>query len=512
MIQLIKRAEVNDVDIPLLSRWQSNRLPYVFEFQRKDMLVTSITNYNGFALLQVALPSTIGADENYQITLYSNNLVYNGAVGIITYTYILGLVAYARTNIVYNGNDTGGYYITSRKELYRSYVKLIGRVPTLPNPIELGTLYGTPQANGLIKMDIKSLLSYAMQKQNLFTFDVRNLRDVYSYINFYLYYNANYNIGITSYQELPVDQLDKEGTNGILYNAIDGVKNLLDEYGQNFADYLPTTIERDAKFLTEFQTPTYFVGFPFALNWIFNTQLVVGKKNITLEEDEFNASGTNTNHYDEYIDKNQYGGVNHLLLTGSYNAGTEYIEAWIEANGVAGEYYVAENYVADNYTEDVTSSSSGSIRITEKKKVYLDANCRKNPIYLMWKNALGGWSYWLFDSNTEETFVAKHNTEYSVYVENIATANLKSKFVNADQVKTITCGDSVRVSDMYGLSGIEKSPQVFMLYDATKLSTNPTLAWLGVNVIPKGFKYSPLAERVDVEITFELPNYYTITN
>jgi len=373
-------------------------------------------------------------------------------------------------------------------------------------------LYGTPNASGLSKMDISGLLSYAMQKQNLFPFNVRNLKDIYSYLSFKIYYNATYNIGIYPYTEFPNDIADTDGKTPITYYAIDGVKNLLQQYGQNFADFLVTYKEVEAKFLTEFETPTYFVGLPFALNFIFDTSLAINKQGITLEEDEFDATGNNTNHYDDYIDKSQNSSVNHLMITGNYQAGTEYVEVWLEANGTAGEYYVAENYVADFYTDDVTSGSSPAIRITEKKKVYVDANCRKNPVYLMWKNAYGGWSYWLFDNNTEESYIAKHNTEYSVYVENIETANIKNKFVSTDQVKTITCGDSVRVSDLYGLAGIEKSPQVFMLYDATKLATNPTLAWIGVNVLPKGFKYSPLADRVDVEVAFELPSYYTIPN
>ena len=512
MIQLIKRAEVNDTDIPLLSRWQSNRLPYIFELQRKDILVTSITNYNGTALIQVALPSTINEDVNYQIILNSINGIYKNAVGVIISTYVSGAYSYAVTTIQYGGNESGGYYNTSRKEAYRTSIRLIGVTPTTNQVTEFGTLYGTPNASGLSKMDISGLLSYAMQKQNLFPFNVRNLKDIYSYLSFKIYYNATYNIGIYPYTEFPNDIADTDGKTPITYYAIDGVKNLLQQYGQNFADFLVTYKEREVKFLTEFQTPTYFVGFPFALNFIFDSSLAINKQGITLEEDEFDSTGNNTNHYDDYIDKSQNSSVNHLMITGNYQAGTEYVEVWLEANGTAGEYYVAENYVADFYTDDVTSGSSPAIRITEKKKVYVDANCRKNPIYLMWKNGYGGWSYWLFDNNTEETFVAKHNTDYSIYIENIETANLKNKFVNVDQVKTITCGDNVRISDLYGLAGIEKSPQVFMLYDASKLATNPSLAWIGVNVLPKGFKYSPLAERVDVEVTFELPSYYTIPN
>jgi hypothetical protein len=514
MIQLIKRPEVNDTDLPLLSRWQSNRLPYIFEFQRTDSIILSIVpHFTGNIQVQVPIPIANGlAIINSTLTIYSANGLYNGVTGTLKSVGNIGSSYYLITDIPYIGSDTGGYIIANARELYRAYVKLVGITPTTNQEIELGTLYGTPQANGLVKMDVKALLTYAMQKQNLFTFNVRNLKDIYSYLSFKLYYNAGYNIGINSYKEFTTDKLDSNGNTAITYYAIDGVKNILEQYGQNFADYLTTPKQREVKFLTEFQTPTKFIGFPFALNWIFNKDLSAGKTNITLEEDEYDATGNNTNHYDEIINKSESGGVNHLLLTGNYTTGTEYIEAWIEANGTAGEYYVAENYVADFYTDDVLNSSGASIRVTEKKKVYIDTRCRKNPVYLMWKNSLGGWDYWLFDNNTEENYLAKHNTDYSLYVENIETTNVKSKFVIADQVKTITCGDSVSISSIKGIAGIEKSPQVFMLHDATKLTTNPSLAWIGVNVAPKGFKYSPLADRVDVEVTFELPNFYTIPN
>jgi hypothetical protein len=130
----------------------------------------------------------------------------------------------------------------------------------------------------------------------------------------------------------------------------------------------------------------------------------------------------------------------------------------------------------------------------------------------MWKNSLGGWDYWLFDNNAEINYTAKHNTNYNVYVENIETTNLRSKFVSADQVKTITVGDSVSVDSLVGLKGIESSAQVFMLYDQSKLATTPELAWIGVNVVPKGFKHTSFANYVDIEVTFELPDYYTTNN
>lgn len=509
MITLIKRPEINDTNIPLLSRWQSNRLPYIFELKRIDLLINSITNNGGTVLIQVANTIPIYTYYGYNLTLNSANGIYKNKTGLAISGYQAGAFNYIVTDIPFLGNDIGGYFNSSVISNYRGKLRLVGITPTTNETIELGTLYGTPQADGTIKIDVKALLSYAMQKQNLFTFNTRNKKDIYSYLSFQVYYNGLFG---NSSQELVNDQLDIEGKTPITYYAIDGVKNILQEYGQNFADYLVTSKEREAKFLTQFETPTYFVGFPFALNFIFDSSLAVGKTNVTLEEDEFDVTGNNTNHYDEGIDKSNSNAVNHLMITGNYQSGTEYIEAWIEANGTAGEYYVADNYVADFYTDDVTSSGSPAIRVTEKKKIYINNECRRNPIYLMWKNSLGGWDYWLFDNNAEINYTAKHNTEYSVYIENIATANLKSKFVNAEQVKTITVGDSVTVSELYGISGIEKSPQVFMLYDATKLATNPELAWIGVNVVPKGFKHTSFANNIDVEITFELPDFYTIPN
>ena len=51
-----------------------------------------------------------------------------------------------------------------------------------------------------------------------------------------------------------------------------------------------------------------------------------------------------------------------------------------------------------------------------------------------------------------------------------------------------------------------------MLYKPELLATEPQRAWLGVTVAPKGFKYVQGVSNVDVELTFDLPDYYSVGN
>jgi hypothetical protein len=50
------------------------------------------------------------------------------------------------------------------------------------------------------------------------------------------------------------------------------------------------------------------------------------------------------------------------------------------------------------------------------------------------------------------------------------------------------------------------------LYDSTMLPANPELAWIGVRISPKGFKYKIDSNAVEVEVSIVYPELYSIPN
>ena len=80
-------------------------------------------------------------------------------------------------------------------------------------------------------------------------------------------------------------------------------------------------------------------------------------------------------------------------------------------------------------------------RITEIKRVKINRDCRKNPVYLMWKNSLGGWDFWLFDNKSENTIKTKAGELYDIYNEDIEREVARTKVLQNRQLKNVVVGD-----------------------------------------------------------------------
>lgn len=507
-ITLVKVPQRGDSEINLVSRWSSNRLPYIFEFKRIDNILGLLFNDGGFVKATILANDITGLSIGTVITIISNNKIYDGVKGTITAAYTSGSsYTYILTDIPYIANDTGAIVLSEMFQGYRAFMNVIRKSPSTNVEEKIGTVYGTFDKFGNCVIDIRSLLTYEMKKINLFKFDTFNEKDINTYFPFRISYNAQYLSSNNLATVFPNDIFEPN-----TFYSVDGVKNLLERYGQNFADYVPHSPESAAKFLTEFITPTYFIDYPFSLSFIFPRELALEVNFVTLEQENFNAAGVLLNVTDDNLDMGKSEAINFLRLQGSYGGGVDYTEVWLQANGVAGDLYVEDDYVDTDYVEGTLPIGGSAIVLTERKKVYIDSKCRKNPIYLMWRNSLGGWDYWLFDNNSELQNSSKQNNIYSLYIKDIELSPIKEKITSTEQQEVITVGDLVLKTQIKGIMGIEKSPQVYMLKDVAMLDVNPELAWKGVTIIPKGFKYSALAENIEVEISFKINDYYTVSN
>ena len=512
MITLIK-APYKNLYGSVVSRWQSNRQPFIFEFIRKDALYSSITNYFSKSLITASTSQfggcTIAVGD--VVTITDNNGLYfrtSTIDQIITNDAITKKFTIADQ---FSGNSfAGGFINFGYRENYRVEITLQGYVPTTNQLTTLGIVKGSNNSKGVIKIDVRNLVTYEMIKSNRFNFNSRNGKEYSGYLPFTIKYEDKFvlNNVVTSSANAVND--------GTYYYAIDGVKNSLSLYGQNFADYYPyrndDTLITDAKFLTEFPQPTYFIDFPFSLSFILNDEML--KSLCTSEEDELDVNGNVINHQDFNVNtglsKLPY--ISQLLLSGNYDPLTEFVDVWLNNGGTASDVYVADDYVANDYVYDNAGGVGAEARITEIKRVKINRDCRKNPVYLMWKNSLGGWDFWLFDNKSENTIKTKAGELYDIYNEDIEREVARTKVLQNRQMKNVVVGDVVTQEDLIGLQGIEKSSAVYMLYDESKLLNDPAIAWMSVNVNPSGFKYLNVSDNIEVEVSFDIIEYYNVPN
>jgi hypothetical protein len=529
---IIKRPDrVHDLNPNYITRWSSNREPYIFYIKRIDLNV-QVQNLNGYCLLIPADPITYGLQDPQSANLppVSNVVLSTGitlctAIGgdiwnVNTYTGRVTIVlanGNMQTDIpfVFGMSSVGAYINWNEyKQAHKTWLKITGYLPSIQNTEVIAEISGSGDKTGAVRFDIRTLLEHRMENVNKCTFTSITQLEYSGWLYFTINYKETYTEFGTFY-DLPYSVAELENWNGtnlpLRYYAVNGSKYLLSKYGQNYADYEPQRVAGIyAKFLTNFVNPVYFVGYPFSLTYIRSKTIV--DYVYTREEDELDLNGLILNHNDTSITGKIPIGLHQLTLKGNYTNNVTQVDVWLESGALASNNYVEDDYVQNNYTTETTGGTAPVFRITEKKRVLINRECRKNPIYLMWKNILGGWDFWLFDKVNETNFTAKQTGTYTVNVDNIDRQTYREKIISANQSKKYLLGDTVKAEQVEALAQIELSPQVYMLWDSTKLTTDPVVAWLGVNVVPKGVKYTSREADIDFEVQIELPEQYNISN
>jgi hypothetical protein len=105
-----------------------------------------------------------------------------------------------------------------------------------------------------------------------------------------------------------------------------------------------------------------------------------------------------------------------IELVDSYCAGTTLNEVYHNnAGGV--NVVVTVNSATCGYVV-----STPDIVVTETIKVKIDDECKDNPVYLKWRNTLGGWDQWLFHTSQQLNVRTESLGEYKINFTDLETA------------------------------------------------------------------------------------------
>lgn len=508
----------------LESRWASIRQPYLFELQRRDGQYTATgTDPNtGNMVLVGSNPQFADRFINIGEVFTAVNAI--GEKRLFTVTGVFGNNGGVGSFIIYTDQPAGngfsggpGWVNWAAYENFQYELILTGDLADGRTGVPLGSVIGTPDSFGKAVIDVKDCLAKVMDNQNLYQWfgPSKNSPDSNGYIRFYVSYVDRYvYLGVmttTTRNPEPITSPLKE----LDWYGINGVKTLLSTYGQNFADYLPNPVEYPAKWLTAFKVPTLFIGYPFSLSFIYNRDLFPHTPELV--EDQLIGLGPQINITNQTaLDPSWLGTVQQVKLTGPYDPVTSYVAAYLVLPGTPGtQAFMTSGYVGDGYVEAYTAAAINAGRnsaITEAKIVKINKECRTDPVFLMWKNQLGGWDYWLFDRIRENEVTAQQGPLVEKYVDYIDRHNIKQQIISAAQTLKMTLGDSVDKQTFEAISGIEGSPQVYMLVDPTMSAVPINLNWIGVRMATKGFKWVNAGSVYEIEISIVLPDNYEIPN
>lgn len=196
---------------------------------------------------------------------------------------------------------------------------------------------------------------------------VGNMRvDLSRYVRSYLEssYNPNFDSAINddelksvlrfyiTYQEVfisgPGGAVVNDGANYI--NASLSAKQIGDLYGQNMREYTPFI--RDgllSKFLTAFETPVKWNGWPFTLSFIYGED-IIGQE-VKRIESYLDINQTLLADSETQLDRSKANKINWLKISDDIDQSYKFISVKLKTGIAVGESYVYEGYVEDGYVE-----------------------------------------------------------------------------------------------------------------------------------------------------------------
>ena len=311
----------------LPSKWSSVHQPIIFKGRRNDQNVQQVQLLNGVyrVLLSGAPPAglTIGSKAW---------LVSGGTNSEVTVTAI------AANQIAVTGNvapySVGGYI--NYTGLYKNhFIRLrIYAADDANNYTQIGTHELRANPDGTFKFNASGYLKKRVEAGDSFLYNVINKRQLGQGSRFNFSYQELWSGGSTA--ESGLSSLNQ-------FYWINGIKQLQELYNFNVGAHVIFPTIDTAKFMSDFDKPTYFIGFPFSLSFIWSDR--VSGYLLQRVEDKLNGSPTTATN----LDHAQKQAVNKMMLSGSYPSDITEIDVWLNNTGLTPIKYVGGDYVGTGY-------------------------------------------------------------------------------------------------------------------------------------------------------------------
>lgn len=329
----ITRRPEKQLDGAIFSRWTALHNPYIFEFTRKDYAITSTAIRPAYhatlPTVQVTgdLTSLVSAGD----TIYLNSGIYNGTYTVEAVT--AGATSYVTIDTPYIGVGGSGYMNLSEILVnYKLYVNIYDAV----SDAVIDTLYPKPDSTGLTLVDVSGAVKSVLNTVDNCGYTLINQKNENISGSFYLGYGFSYKFGETQITTTEVidgyDYYWLSGAQQITGRTVLGMAGA----GQNMKDYVPYNVSGSAaKFLTMFDKPTKFTGYPFTIGFIYSENF----KTNYLERHQINyninrqstSSESNVN-----LLNSEVGYVNALQIADE-DATTTQMDVWLELGGTIAD-------------------------------------------------------------------------------------------------------------------------------------------------------------------------------
>lgn len=455
------------------SAWNVVATPIVYKLKRKDYAVHTVSNNGGNAQIKITGDITaqispgdtvyFKGDANYDVFCTTGADSYSAPDTTIN------------LNTPYNGTTTN-MFINIMKRDY--IVEVVLNV----NGTDTGIFNYSPNKYGDVHLDVSHIISNYVSADN--TTDYPNsiewVHDIRVAKNFYLKYKEIWTGSST------VQQSDSANT---IY-AVHASRQINESaYSGNLADYVvfastASSSVLGGKILTKFTSAgfpsafPYWRGYPMSLCHIRNPN-----------------GGTGAIYRSQVEQRDQAS----LIISTDRSSTLAVVDNGIWRDKFTKWLTVASNAKTLIYT--VGEWVAGSIYYEATQALVMEVRdpC-PNPIYLYWRNSLGGDSWWLFDvsHDYEYEYRGQIRRRLTLYAENVRTDQWHA-LNELNSIGEIYKQVITELTTSINKTHVRRGSQVYMMDTAG----NKT----GVIVIPTNNSISLRGNKHSFECTIELPEY-----
>jgi hypothetical protein len=442
---------------------------------RKDYNITALANSGGALQITVntnltTLTSAQGGPvvAGAKIWVVTDNGAYNALYTVVSVTNVANSVVTFSAG-TYTVAATTGYINLMQRTNYRVQVGIYNAANSL-----ISTLAYSPDKSGNVIIDVSTPLLNTLSVDNLANYVTGFVTqdETTAYIKFYIRYTEAW----TNSTETETNDSANQ------FFALYGARQIGDLYGGNLAEYVNYDNGNPlAKFLTRFERPSIWRGYPFSIHTITSDNQVTDS-NFRLQY--FDRSGTS---------------ISSVQVTRVPNSGK--LLRFSPNNALA----IPTNAATCQIQYNTQIVLPGPVFVTVNQSQIITCDIKEacsNPVLLWWRASNGGDAWWMFQFNQSYSYRYDNGRKAKRYV--LFASNLSlNEFDSINELNTL--GDVYEPAYTELTTSINKSQarigsQVYMM-DATGKKT-------GVIVIPTEPSTKTRFNLHKIQITIELPEIY----
>jgi hypothetical protein len=323
------------------SKWLPAHQPITFEIQRRDATIMQFTGIKENGVI-TKLRITINWDLNVIQAKAGQRVVIFKPVPVT-----LTIASIISSNVL-------DVYITSTNQIPTIYTLI--NFPDVNHYIEtkvsyvngsvyneIGSVKSKTDTNGIAKVSVQELLATKCINQNNFLYNALNLQQGGE--------GSRFNIQIRDfYNQKNIHPYTVLSNTNVMYYT-NSANQIQDKYSYNMGSFVPTlddTRTDKAKFQSVFKRPTYFVGYPFSLNFIYSDNML--NYQLVKKEQPKDINGNIVMTTTDNLNVASRDWANRLMLNQNYTSNIKTIDIWLETNGITTQNpYVDSGYVSGFY-------------------------------------------------------------------------------------------------------------------------------------------------------------------